>query len=407
MMRPLRRSLVRVLRKVDDAVGRRRGNVRVLVDVRTPMNLAVLRPIWKTLVDDPRITVTVTAEDMAAVRTSLESDGLADLLAHRDAVLWTRFDLAMTADVWNRTPLRRCRRSIKFFHGVAGKYDLDEPAKLGAAALDTCDRVAFVNDDRMQRYLASGIIRPEQAVLVGFPKLDAVINGAWGPASVRRSLGLSPAVETILYAPTFSTASSLHLAGEAIVRALLETGRNVIVKLHDRSATPHPKYTGGIDWPARLAAFDSNPGFALARGADISPLLSAADVLVTDHSTVGFEFALLDRPIVVYDAPDLQTVARIDTAKWALLRSMADVVNTPEALAQAVGAAMAAPALKRDARRAAHALFANAGRATDVALDVVYELLELRRLPIANGAGSALHAVEITRDAPDEITRCA
>ena len=45
---------------------------------------------------------------------------------------------------------------------------------------------------------------------------------------------------------------------------------------------------------------------------DITPLLAAADLLVTDHSTVGFEFALLDRPLIVFDAPDLRAAARID-----------------------------------------------------------------------------------------------
>jgi CDP-glycerol glycerophosphotransferase (TagB/SpsB family) len=398
MMRWLRASIVRGLRRMDDAAGRRRGRLRVLVDVRTPMNLAVLRPVWIVLARDARIALTFAAEDMNGTRVTLESDGLADRLAARRAVVWRRFDLAMTADVWNHTPLRRCRRRISFFHGVAGKYDLDDPAKLAAAALASFDRVAFVNDDRMQRYLASGLVRPDQAVLVGFPKLDAVVNGAWAPAKVRRSLGLPPALETILYAPTFSTASSLHRAGEAIVAALLDTGRNVIVKLHDRSATPHPKYTAGIDWPARLAAFSPNPRFALARGADIGPLLSASDLLVTDHSTVGFEFALLDRPLVVYDAPELQAAARIDAARWAQLRSMADVVNNPAALACAVDAAMGDPALKREARRSAQALFANAGRATGVALDVVYELLELKRSPRVEAGASPVGA---------EITRCA
>ncbi len=329
MIRTLRRTMAQALRRLDDSLRRRSGEVRVLVDVRTPMNLAVLRPVWHALTADDRVAITVTAEDMPGVAAALDADGFHDLLVPRAATVWTRFDLAMTADAWNHAPLRRCRRWIKFFHGVAGKYDLDNPAKLGAAALDTFDRVAFVNEDRMQRYVASGLIRPEQAVLVGFPKIDALVNGAWSPASVRTSLGLSPQLETILYAPTFSTANSLHLAGDAIISALLDTGRNVIVKLHDRSATPHPKYTAGIDWPARLAAFDGNPRFVLASGVDVSPLLAAADLLVTDHSTVGFEFALLDRPIVVYDAPELQAAARIDAGKWAQLRSMADVVSQP------------------------------------------------------------------------------
>ena len=65
---------------------------------------------------------------------------------------------------------------------------------------------------------------------------------------------------------------------------------------------------------------------------------------------------------------------------------MADVVTSPNALPRAVDVALAAPARQREARRAAHALFANVGRATQVALDVVYELLELDRPPAAKAA---------------------
>jgi hypothetical protein len=172
-------------------------------------------------------------------------------------------------------------------------------------------------------------------------------------------------------------AGALHAAGLEIVRTILASGQNLIVKLHDRSMTPDPHHTGGVDWPARLSVFASHPKFALARGADIAPLLAAADVLITDHSTVGFEFALLDRPIVVYDAPDLRAAARIDGDKWALLRGMSDVVHSTSELASAIDRACAQPELRSEARQAARALFASPGQATARALTVVYQLLEL------------------------------
>jgi CDP-glycerol glycerophosphotransferase (TagB/SpsB family) len=296
----------------------------------------------------------------------------------------------MTADLWNRTDLHRCRRRINFFHGVAGKYDLDDPRKLGAADLPSFDRIAFINRDRMDRYLSAGAISARQAVLVGFPKADELVNGRWQAHAVRASLGLAPTLDTVLYAPTFSPANSLHLAGPAIVETLLASGRNVIVKLHDRSMVPHAKFTEGVDWPARLAVYERHPRFALARAADAGPFLAAADVLVTDHSTVGFEFALLDRPIVVFDAPRLREAARIDADKWALLRSMADVVDTVQALRSAVDTALAAPERLRAERQQAHALFAHAGQATERALDVVYELLELARTAAGEATSSAL-----------------
>lgn len=378
----LRAAATRALKGADHAIGRMAWRARVLVDVRTPMNLAVLRPVWRRLQDDSRVALFFSAEDVAGVGNALEADRLRQRLISRDAAAWMRVDLAMTADAWNHAPLRRCRRWINFFHGVAGKYDLDDPARLPGAAFDRFDRLAFINADRMRRYVDAGVIRREQAVLVGFPKVDDLVNGAWPAAVVRQSLGLAPSLRTILYAPTFSTANSLHLAGEAIVEALLATGANVIVKLHDRSMVPTDTYTNGIDWPARLARFASNPRFALARMADSGPCLSAADLLVTDHSTVGFEFALLDRPVIVFDAPRLKEAARIDAVRWTLLRSMSDVVTSPAQLAGAVARAWAEPSRLRSERRKAHDLFAHAGTATARALDVVYGLLELSPLTV-------------------------
>ena len=341
------------------------------------MNVAVLRPVWRSLAHDPRVTLAFVAEHPESVGAALSADGLAAALLARSDAAWRRWDLVLTADAWNHAPLRRCRRRMQFFHGVAGKYDLDDPSQLAAARLDRFDRVAFINDDRMERYVGAGIVSRQQAVLVGYPKLDDLLNGHYSAPAVRDSFGLDASRPTILFAPTFSVAGALHLAGEAIIRTLLDQRHNVIVKLHDRSMTPDGHHTAGIDWPQRLAAFAPDPRFALARVADITPLLAAADLLVTDHSTVGFEFALLDRPIVVYDAPDLLQAARIEAGKWSLLRSMADVVRTPAELAAAVPASLAAPARLAGQRRRARTLFASPGAATARALATVYELLEL------------------------------
>jgi len=373
----LREPLVRLGRRIDHALGRRLTRLRVLADVRTPMNLAVLRPVWSVLARDPRVAVSFTAEQPDAVRAMLEQDGLAEALIERDAATWVRWDLVMTADAWNLPELRRCRRRLQFFHGVAGKYDLDAPRRIGAAGFGTFDRVAFINEDRMRRYIHAGVVAQSQAVLVGYPKADDLVNGRWSPSLIRQSLGLSPSRPTAIYAPTFSVASSLHHAGLEIVRTLLDQGLNVIVKLHDRSMVPDAHYTGGIDWPRQLSVFHTRPGFALAQGADVEPFLAAADILVTDHSTVGFEFALLDRPIVVYDAPDLLHAARIDVDKWASLRAMSHLAHTPSELAAAVAEALANPGSMAAERRRARDLFASPGSATHRALAVVYELLDL------------------------------
>ena len=376
-MSAVRRSVAAAARRIDRAIGRAMGPRRVLVEVRTPMNLEVLRPIWGALAREPALSLTFVAEDEAAIRALLAAENADATVITTDAAAWTRFDLAFNADPWSPVELKRCWRRVNFFHGVAGKYDLDNPHAFARTLdLGIYDKVMFPNADRMRRYLEAGLVTPQQAALVGFPKTDDLINGRWRAEAVRAQLSLDPSRTTVLYAPTFSPAASLHLAGDAIIESLLSAGFNVIVKLHDRSLRPHPKFTGGVDWRRRLARFEGHPGYAFATSPHAGPYLTAADVLVTDHSTVGFEFALLDRPIVVFDAPGLLDAARIAPERWQQLRAMSDVVTTAEDLPAAVRRALGSPGRLSELRRAtAQALFAHAGEATERALAIVYALL--------------------------------
>jgi CDP-glycerol glycerophosphotransferase (TagB/SpsB family) len=168
------------------------------------------------------------------------------------------------------------------------------------------------------------------------------------------------------------------VAGERIVGALARCGLNVIVKLHDRSLDPDPRYTAGVDWRARIRALEIPQRVRYVEGPDTSPYLAAADLLVTDHSSVGFEYLVLDRPLLVYDVPDLVEAARINPEKVALLRSAATVVSTPKALARAAKAAQEAPReLSEERRRVAREMFHEPGSATARAVSVVGELLGL------------------------------
>src|SRR5581483_3542684 len=245
---------------------------------------------------------------------------------------WRRIDLCLSADPWDPIPLRRCRRRANFFHGLAGKYDLDAPDHL-PIGFDIYDRIAFINADRMHRYLERGIVSRERAVLVGYPKVAALVNA----------------------------------------------GFNVIVKLHDRSlAATQPKFSGGVDWRARFARIHVPGRIAFVETADASPLLAASDVVVTDHSSIGFEFLLLDRPLLVFDAPDLTRAAQLDPAAVARLRSAARVVRDAGAVGAAAADEIDHPERLSNVRRAvARDTFYEPGTATERALAVVYEMLDL------------------------------
>ena len=369
--------VARALRRLDVAAGRLRRRRTVLVEGRTPMNLAVLAPVVRELERDRRIAVRYTGAARDDLRLAFQEMGVGARTISRARAAWLRVDLYMNADPWDALTLHRVRRQINFFHGVAGKYDLDCPRDL-PLDFTRYDRVAFPNEERLRNYVDAGIVAADRAALVGFPKVDALATTRVPAAAAASALGLDPGRPTIIYAPTFSPASSLHSSGEAIVEALLGAGWNVIAKLHDRSLDSDPKYTGGIDWRARLARFAASSRFLLAGGGDSTPYVLASSLMVTDHSSVGFEFFVLDRPVVVFDAPLLRERARINPAKVALLRSAAAVVGTVADLEATIRAELQAPARRSAARRrAANQVFHDPGTATPRALGLVYELLDL------------------------------
>jgi hypothetical protein len=359
------------LHRLDHAVGRLGRTRRVLAELRTPVYHAVLNPICVAIQNLPDVDVWFTSEYPERIRPLVPPDRL---LTHRQAE-WMRFDLYMNADPWAAARLRRCARRVNFFHGVAGKYDLDEPRHL-PMGFHYYDRVGFINRDRMARYLEAGIVTSGQARLVGYPKLDRLASGLVDGAAIRAGLQLEPHRPTALYAPTYSPFSSLHLAGEAIIRELATRGFNVIVKLHDRSLDTDPRYNVGIDWRSRMYAAERRGHVRYVEGPDVTPFLAAADVMVTDHSSAGFEYLILDRPLLVFDAPDLAAAARINPEKLTLLRSAARVVRTAPELAVAAAEELEKPALRSSGRRqVAAAMFHEPGSATARAVTLAQELL--------------------------------
>jgi CDP-glycerol glycerophosphotransferase (TagB/SpsB family) len=99
--------------------------------------------------------------------------------------------------------------------------------------------------------------------------------------------------------------------------------------------------------------------------------------MITDHSSIGFEYLVLDRPLIVFDAPDLPEAARINPEKVVLLRSAATVVGTTDQLTGAAIHALDNPADLSAARRmVAGALFFDPGHATARAVELLRGLVQ-------------------------------
>lgn len=374
-MTSLRRAMIQRVRELDNRAGRRGERRRVLVDSRTPVNYVVVAPIIRAMSRDTRVEFFFTASEEPRRARDIYSEAPGAEIVHPLRAAAMKFDAYIASDfMWARLLRKACR--IQVFHGVAGKYGFDAPT----VSMREWDQLYFINRRRLRNYVKAGVVDADSPAirLIGYPKVDCLVDGSLNRETILRGLGLDPARPTILYAPTRSAESSLNTMGEDVVRRLLALGTNLIVKLHDRSRDLREPYSGGVDWVARLEPLLTAGRALIAPHSDISPYLVAADVMVTDHSSAGFEFLLRDRPIVRICCPDLLTAANVHPDYAALLASVSETVDTAAGVVDAVQRGLLTPSVRsEERRRVAEDLFHLPGSATARATAALYETLEL------------------------------
>lgn len=401
--RRLRRAVIDSVHRVDEGLARLRGGrTRILFEAASPVSVAIFKPVYARLQHDARLTFCFTSSDASWNAGAIFAHGgmRGDVITPREA-RWNKFDLYVNTDFWNMTWLPRRTRRIHLFHGVAGKYGLDAPTRV-APTVATFDRLFFPNQDRRDRYILAGLLSPESpaAALTGYPKVDCLVDGTLDRDEILASLGLDRTRPTLMYAPTWSPYSSLNEMGDAIVKTLARQDANVIVKLHDRSFDVATRASGGINWRTHLARLAKEYGIHVATEADASPYLYVADTLVTDHSSVAFEYMLLDRPVIVMECPELATKARINPHKLDLMRQAADSVRDVSGLDAALRLVMREPWRRSQVRRSvADALFYDPGRAAARAACALYDVIGLEQparltAEVAMATGHPIHALK-------------
>jgi CDP-glycerol glycerophosphotransferase len=131
----------------------------------------------------------------------------------------------------------------------------------------------------------------------GYPRNDRLVTATEADvAAARARVGVAPGDLVVLYAPThreYDRGYRPPIDLDELAGALGEDGR-LLVRSHYLGPDPAP------------AAPRARGAASVRDVSDVEPvedLYLAADVLITDYSSAMFDYALLDRPIVIY-APD-------------------------------------------------------------------------------------------------------
>jgi CDP-glycerol glycerophosphotransferase (TagB/SpsB family) len=392
------RGAMEILRRLDRTVSRYRAPATrdILLDARTSMEYAMMAPVHEALAADPRVTVWLTSTERPHRLAAIYRQAIAGarFISPRRAMA-LRFDACLAADfVWASLPRGTCR--VQMFHGVAGKWAhiYDRPAM----SMRGWHRLFFINERRLRNFVAAGALDADSEAirLVGMPKTDCLVDGSLERDVVLASHGIDPARPTVLYAPTWTPYSSLNAIGEDVVRGLIDAGYTVLVKLHDNSLDMAYQSSGGIDWPARLNPILQRGHGRLVRDGNVSPWLVAADVLVSDHSSVGFEYLLRDRPLVRIEVPELIERAGIPEEYLNLMTAASITVRNAEEVVRSVERGFADPGQQAQTRREVAAdLFYRPGGATRRAIRELYHVFELSEPALPNRAGQKSDAERV------------
>jgi CDP-glycerol glycerophosphotransferase (TagB/SpsB family) len=153
----------------------------------------------------------------------------------------------------------------------------------------------------------------------GYPRNDVLVNAAPEHGRrVREALGIPDGQRVILYAPTHRGSDSRRFVGYLDIEALAKAlGDDTVILLrthyfYDKLA---PKRTEG----AKVIEVTEYPV--------VEDLYLAADLLITDYSSAMFDYAVLDRPIVVY-ASDWEKYSTTRGVYFDIFESSPGVVVT-------------------------------------------------------------------------------
>ncbi|MGW2492276.1 bifunctional glycosyltransferase/CDP-glycerol:glycerophosphate glycerophosphotransferase [Streptomyces sp. NPDC001606] len=129
----------------------------------------------------------------------------------------------------------------------------------------------------------------------GSPRNDVLVAG--GDSGFRRRHGIPESDTVVLYAPTrrdYRRGGHVDRIDLARFAADLGEGHTLVVRLHPSLATGPARGLGLTELARRGVVVDATDE------PRVEEVLLAADVLVTDYSSIMFDYANLDRPIVVH-----------------------------------------------------------------------------------------------------------
>ncbi|QMU79236.1 glycosyltransferase [Streptacidiphilus sp. PB12-B1b] len=322
----------------DDFGGKRFGDSPRAVHAELVRRGAPLEHLWTVCDGQVDLPATATAlpvrspewyEALARCRYIVGNTHLPPWIERREG--------QVVVQTWHGTPLKRIGHDFEntLFSSTGYLDDLDRESRQWSLLL---------SPNRFSTPILRRALRFDGEILEsGYPRNDALCSPDREKTAerVRRALRLPEHKRVVLYAPTWRETLGRHRGGFAMdLRIDLEHARRelagdhvLLVRTHTHVVEAVPGADGGF-----VRDVSAYP--------DVTDLLLAADVLVTDYSSLMFDFAVTGKPMLffTYDLEEYRDALRgfyLDFERRApgpLLRTSEQLVRALRGLDRATAA---------------------------------------------------------------------
>ncbi len=157
-----------------------------------------------------------------------------------------------------------------------------------------------IHKERLQKQVYKKIL------VTGMPKLDNCFNNSIQKEQILKKFNLDPEQKTILLAPTFNEEFSiLPFLNNHNINNIFPDYLNLIVKLHGVST--------GKDYQVfNTLKSNRQKNIYIAENYDVDELFIASDILLSDVSSIIYEFAALNKPVILFDSPRINEYINLD-----------------------------------------------------------------------------------------------
>ncbi|MDD3051098.1 MAG: CDP-glycerol glycerophosphotransferase family protein [Candidatus Cloacimonetes bacterium] len=169
----------------------------------------------------------------------------------------------------------------------------------------------------------------KRIAVTGMPKMDSIHTSKKDRSVILKEMNLSVSNKTLLFAPTFNQELSIvpHIGFN--LRKFIPDYINIIVKLHG---------VAPVQWKQQYREFaDRSNNVYYSEDNDITECYIASDIILSDVSSVVYEFASLHKPVIVFDSPTQKQYVNYDPddLEYAY-RDVGIRINNVESLQEAV-----------------------------------------------------------------------